>query len=133
MSRHRVKNVGYDDDDYDDDGYDSPDPEEQEFLQQCTVAVLEQLRAGQPSVTASKEEIQDALWHYYNDVEKSVNYLRGMLTLMSDLRSRRSDFQIGGGDRRHWALAKYFLGKKEKEVKKQQASQQKPKSQGKQY
>ncbi|KAJ6160879.1 Translation elongation factor EF-1 subunit [Penicillium chermesinum] len=77
MSKHRVKNVGYDDEDYDDDGYDSPDPEEQEFLQQCTTAVVEQLRAGQPSVTASKEEIQDALWHYYNDVEKSVNYLRG--------------------------------------------------------
>lgn len=75
-----MKNVGYDDDDYDeDDGYDSPDPEEQAFLQECTAAVVEQLRAGQPSVTASKEEIQDALWHYYNDVEKSVNYLRGTL------------------------------------------------------
>ncbi|KAJ5595173.1 Translation elongation/initiation factor/Ribosomal beta-barrel [Penicillium hispanicum] len=78
MSKHRVKNVGYDDDDYyDDDGYESPDPEEQEFLQQCTAAVLQQLRAGQPSVTATKEEVQDALWHYYNDVEKSVTYLRG--------------------------------------------------------
>lgn len=78
MSRHRVKNIGYDDDDYSDDGYDSPDPEEQEHLQRCTQDVLSQLRAGQPSVTATKEEIQEALWHYYNDVEKSVNYLRGM-------------------------------------------------------
>ncbi|KAJ5993837.1 Translation elongation/initiation factor/Ribosomal beta-barrel [Penicillium sp. IBT 35674x] len=77
MSRHRVKNIGYDDDDYSDDGYDSPDPEEQEHLQRCTQDVLSQLRAGQPSVTASKEEVQEALWHYYNDVEKSVNYLRG--------------------------------------------------------
>ncbi|GLI76138.1 hypothetical protein PoHVEF18_004409 [Penicillium ochrochloron] len=78
MSRHRVKNVGYDDDDFeDDDGYDSPDPEEQEFLQQCTAAVLGQLRAGQPSVTATTEEVQEALWHYYNDIEKTVNYLRG--------------------------------------------------------
>lgn len=83
MSKHRVKNVGYDDDDYySDDGYDSPDPEEQEFLQQCTSAVLEQLRAGQPSVTATKEEVQDALWHYYNDIEKSVNYLRGTSSLV---------------------------------------------------
>jgi len=74
-----VKNVGYDDDDYyDDDGYESPDPEEQEFLKQCTAAVSQQLRAGQPSVTATTEEIQEALWHYYNDVEKSTNYLRGM-------------------------------------------------------
>lgn len=78
MSKHRVKNIGYDDDDYySDDGYESPDPEEEEFLQQCTSAVLEQLRAGHPSVTATKEEVQEALWHYYNDVEKSVNYLRG--------------------------------------------------------
>jgi elongation factor 1 alpha-like protein len=77
MSRHRVKNIGYDDDDYSDDGYDSPDPEEQEFLQRCTQDVLLQLRAGQPSVTATKEEVQEALWHYYNDIEKSVNYLRG--------------------------------------------------------
>ncbi|CEO60896.1 Putative Elongation factor Tu GTP binding domain-containing protein [Penicillium brasilianum] len=90
MSRHRVKNVGYDDDDFeDDDGYDSPDPEEQEFLKQCTAAVLGQLRAGQPSVTATTEEVQEALWHYYNDIDKSVTYLRG---------------------------------KKEKELKKQQAS-----------
>ena len=73
-----MKALDYDDDDYyDDDGYESPDPEEQEFLQQCTAQVLQQLRAGQPSVTVSKEEAQEALWHYYNDVEKSVNYLRG--------------------------------------------------------
>ncbi|KAJ6095683.1 Translation elongation/initiation factor/Ribosomal beta-barrel [Penicillium sp. IBT 16267x] len=77
MSRHRVKNIGYDDDDYSDDGYDSPDPEEQEYLQRCTQDVLSQLQAGQPSVTATKEEVQEALWHYYNDIEKSVNYLRG--------------------------------------------------------
>lgn len=82
MSKHRVKNVGYDDDDYSDDEYDSPDPEEQEFLQQCTTAVLEQLRAGQPSVSVTKEEAQEALWHYYNDVEKSVNYLRGTFSLV---------------------------------------------------
>ncbi|PWY70998.1 elongation factor 1 alpha [Aspergillus heteromorphus CBS 117.55] len=76
MSRHRVKAVSYDEDDYD-DGYDSPDPEEQEFLQQCTAEVLSQLSAGDPPVTATREEVQEALWHYYNDVEKSVNYLRG--------------------------------------------------------
>jgi elongation factor 1 alpha-like protein len=87
-----VKNVGYDDDDFeDDDGYDSPDPEEQEFLQQCTAAVLGQLRAGQPSVTATTEEVQESLWHYYNDIEKTVNYLRGMyisLLLLSFLLER---------------------------------------------
>lgn len=77
MSRHRMKTVSYDDDYEDDDGYDSPDPEEQEYLEQCTKEVLGQLRSGEPSVTATRDEIQEALWHYYNDVEKSVNYLRG--------------------------------------------------------
>ncbi|ODM15042.1 hypothetical protein SI65_09537 [Aspergillus cristatus] len=76
MSRHRMKTVSYDDD-FDDDGYDSPEPEEQEFLEQCTKEVLGQLRSGEPSVTATRDEVQEALWHYYNDVEKSVNYLRG--------------------------------------------------------
>ncbi|CAL5870486.1 uncharacterized protein PFLUO_LOCUS4723 [Penicillium psychrofluorescens] len=79
MSRHRIKDVSFDDDDlYDeDDGYDSPDPAEQEFVQQCTTDVLQQLRAGNPPVTATKEEVQESLWHYYNDVPKTVNYLRG--------------------------------------------------------
>ncbi|KAL4919900.1 hypothetical protein BDW62DRAFT_27276 [Aspergillus aurantiobrunneus] len=79
MSRHRIKAVSYDDDDYDDydDGYDSQDPEEREFLEECTREALSQLAAGDPSVSATREEVQEALWHYYNDVEKSVNYLRG--------------------------------------------------------
>jgi elongation factor 1 alpha-like protein len=81
MSRHRIKEVDYDEDDFYDDDDASADPEEQEFLQQCTTAVLQQLGAGQPSVTATKQEVQDALWHYYNDIEKSVNYLRGMFNL----------------------------------------------------
>ncbi|KAF7591812.1 Hsp70 suppressor, GTPase facilitates ribosomal subunit dissociation [Aspergillus hancockii] len=81
MSRHRIKAVAYDDDDFgDDDGYDSPDPEEQEFLEQCIAEVLSQLRTGEPSVTTTRDEAQEALWHYYNDVEKSVNYLRNKKT-----------------------------------------------------
>ncbi|KAL5000404.1 hypothetical protein BDV10DRAFT_162708 [Aspergillus recurvatus] len=85
MSRHRVKAVSYDDDDDDDyddydDGYDSQDPEEREFLEQCTREVQSQLAAGDPSVSATRDEIQEALWHYYNDVDKSVNYLRGKKT-----------------------------------------------------
>jgi elongation factor 1 alpha-like protein len=75
MSRHRVKTLDYDEDDFDDD-YDEVDPAEQAQLEEYTKEVLTQLRAGQPAVTASREEVQEALWHYYNDVEKSVNYLR---------------------------------------------------------
>ncbi|KAA8644287.1 hypothetical protein EYZ11_002850 [Aspergillus tanneri] len=76
MSRHRVKNLSYDEEDFDDDGYDSADPEEQEIVEHCTVEVLQQLRAGEPSVMATRDEVQEALWHYYNDIERSVNYLR---------------------------------------------------------
>ncbi|BCS20570.1 putative translation elongation factor EF-1 subunit [Aspergillus puulaauensis] len=81
MSRHRVKAVSYDDDEIDyEDGYDSEDPEEREYLEQCTREVLGQLAGGDPSVSATREEVQEALWHYYNDVEKSVNYLKGKKT-----------------------------------------------------
>lgn len=77
MSRHRIKDIAYDDDelyDYDeDDGYNW---EEQEYLQQCTTEVFNQLRTGDPPVTATREEVQESLWHYYNDVEKTVNYIR---------------------------------------------------------
>ena len=87
-----MKNVGYDDDEYEDDeGYESPDPEEQEFLKQCTALVSQQLRAGQPSVTATTEEIQEALWHYYNDIEKSTNYLRGTLQRISAAKTAPKD------------------------------------------
>lgn len=77
-----MKNISYDeDDDFDegeDEGYDS---EEQAILEECTTEVLTQLRAGDPAVTASKDEVQEALWHYYNDVGKAVGYLRGMYGL----------------------------------------------------
>jgi HBS1-like protein len=77
MSRHRVKALSYDDD-FEDD-YDSADPDEQERLEECTKEVLGRLQAGEPSVTASHEEVQEALWHYYNDIQKSVDYLRGIV------------------------------------------------------
>lgn len=97
MSRHRVKALSYDEDDFEDDGYDSPDPEEQEFLEQCTAEVLQQLRSGEPSVTATREEVQESLWHYYNDIEKSVNYLRSEFVC-------NGLFEIGewGGDIAAW-------------------------------
>ncbi|OKL56325.1 hypothetical protein UA08_08397 [Talaromyces atroroseus] len=80
MSRHRVKSLEYDDDAFDEeeDDYGEEDPEEQAQLEAYTNQVLNELRTGQPPVTtASRQEVQEALWHYYNDVAKSVNYLRG--------------------------------------------------------
>ncbi|EED23350.1 translation elongation factor EF-1 subunit, putative [Talaromyces stipitatus ATCC 10500] len=77
MSRHRIKSLEYDEDDYEDEEYDEVDPAEQEQLEAYTNEVLSELRTGQPPITATREEVQEALWHYYNDVVKSVNYLRG--------------------------------------------------------
>jgi elongation factor 1 alpha-like protein len=80
MSRHRIKALDYDEDALEDE-YDEVDPEEQEQLEAYTNEVLSELRGGQPPVTSSREEVQEALWHYYNDVSKSVNYLRGGRTI----------------------------------------------------
>ena len=69
MSRHRVKSLEADIDDDDVDDYDGgyeDDSQMQESLAKAR-AVLG------PEFTDT--EIQDSLWHYYYDVEKTVNYL----------------------------------------------------------
>lgn len=87
MSKHRMKNVSYDEDDLDDE-YDSLDPEQEEYLEECTTEVSNQLRSGEPSIMATRAEVQEALWHYYNDVEKSVNYLRNKK--MKEIKKKQS-------------------------------------------
>jgi elongation factor 1 alpha-like protein len=80
MSKHRIKNVSLGDDLYDDfDGYE----EEQEEAETLTSEDKEKLRLGTlqvrealAGVPASDSEIQDALWHYYYDVGKSVTYIK---------------------------------------------------------
>lgn len=42
-------------------------------MRQGTIAVREALGSGFP---AAEAEIQEALWHYYYDVGKSVTYLK---------------------------------------------------------
>ena len=80
MSRSRVKNIGFDEDDYADDDYDEADeeisPEDRERMRICTAEVSDLLRSEIPPVPATDEDIWEALWHYYYDVEKSVGYLR---------------------------------------------------------
>lgn len=88
MSNRRVKSLALDEDDYDD--YDEEEQEDddqgatgdnelssedQEQLRQGTIKVRQALGPGFP---ASDKEIQDALWHYYYDVSKSVSYLKSM-------------------------------------------------------
>lgn len=80
MSKHRIKNVSVDDDLYDDfddnegeaDETETLTAEDKEQLRRGTVEVREAL-AG---ISASDSEIQEALWHYYYDVGKSVTYLK---------------------------------------------------------
>ena len=79
MSKHRIKNVSLGDDLYDDFDYE----EEQEETEGLTAEDKEKLRLGTlqvrealAGVPASDSEIQDALWHYYYDVGKSVTYIK---------------------------------------------------------
>jgi elongation factor 1 alpha-like protein len=80
MSKHRIKNVSLGDDLYDDfEDYE----EEQEEAETLTAEDKENLRLGTlqvrealAGVPASDGEIQEALWHYYYDVGKSVTYIK---------------------------------------------------------
>ncbi|PGH09183.1 translation elongation factor Tu [Blastomyces parvus] len=81
MSRNRVKNIAYDDDDYDSDNNTNNDgndmtPEDREHMQLATIQVRDQLSADSPPVPASDQEIWEALWYYYYDVAKAVGWLR---------------------------------------------------------
>ncbi|KAF1953006.1 hypothetical protein CC80DRAFT_478378 [Byssothecium circinans] len=83
---HRAKNIGYDDDDLysDEDEYYEEDgggadmtEDDKEQMAAATIQVKEAL-GGSLSVTDA--QIQEALWHYYYDVGKSVIYLKNKYT-----------------------------------------------------
>jgi elongation factor 1 alpha-like protein len=48
-------------------------------MRQSTVQVKAAL---DPSILVSDAEIQEALWHYYYDVGKSVTYLKSKITIV---------------------------------------------------
>lgn len=81
MSKHRIKNLAADDDlydEYDDDdqyGESNPalTPEDKEQLRLGTDQVRSSLGAD---FVVADDEIQEALWHYYYDVSKSVTYIK---------------------------------------------------------
>ena len=77
----RTRNVGYDDDDlYDDDDYYEEEEAEvmsaddKEQMRISTISAREALGASGANI--SDAQIQEALWHYYYDVGKSVSYLK---------------------------------------------------------
>lgn len=80
MSRHQAyRNVhnAMEEHVFDDDGYSDEDeelsPEDRALMQQGTIDVKAALASEASKVTT--EQIQEALWHYYFDVDKSVAYL----------------------------------------------------------
>lgn len=80
MSNHRVKSVRANDDDYDYayDEYDSEgdgelNEEDKEQMRLGTINVRDALGSEIP---ATDDEIQEALWHYYYDIAKSVSYIK---------------------------------------------------------
>ncbi|OCT48495.1 hypothetical protein CLCR_04442 [Cladophialophora carrionii] len=100
MSNRRVKSLAHDEDDLDDyddydDDYEDGDnndlsPEDKEQMRQGTVEVRTALGSTFP---ATDREIQDALWHYYYDVPKSVAYLKSMIHCAVQPLSRYSFYQ----------------------------------------
>jgi len=96
MAHRRVKEIDYDEDDYDDYysgeeeyGYEAAEPaivaadneddlsaEDKEQLRRGTESVREAL--GDAFADVTDAAIQEALWHYYYDVAKSVTYLKSM-------------------------------------------------------
>jgi len=81
----RTRNVNYDDDDaYDDDDYyeeeeagDGVTEDDKEQMRLGTIRVREAL--GEFEAGVSDAQIQEALWHYYYDIGKSVTYLKNKL------------------------------------------------------
>ena len=82
MSNRRVKSLALDDDDFDDD-YDEDDYDDTQD-QELSSEDKEQMRINTPKVrealgpayNVSDKGIQEALWHYYYDISKSVAYLK---------------------------------------------------------
>lgn len=91
----RVKNIDYDEDDLyseeeedggEDDGYSQEDKDNFATLTPVVRAELDE--AGVPVTT---QQIEDALWHYYWDVGKSVAYLKNSRTPREGKKESKKD------------------------------------------
>ncbi|KAH9210290.1 hypothetical protein DL95DRAFT_526392 [Leptodontidium sp. 2 PMI_412] len=102
MSRHKlVKNMDLDDemDDYDggeeyaDDGAgEELSEEDQENMRVGTIAVRAELPPTATHIT--DKQIQEALWHYYYDIEKSVGYLMNTFVTKKEKKEKK---KVKGG------------------------------------
>ncbi|KAL3590346.1 hypothetical protein FPOAC2_12534 [Fusarium poae] len=81
MSRHRIVHTfdtndivsEFDGEDYEEEGEDELSPEDRQAMDEGTAEVRRALGTEANKVT--KSQIEEALWHYYYDVDKSVTYL----------------------------------------------------------
>ncbi|KAG9246850.1 P-loop containing nucleoside triphosphate hydrolase protein [Calycina marina] len=113
MSRHRlVKNLDLDNelDDFE-GGKDYDDTEEEiseadkEHLRAGTLEVKEML--GDAANQVSEKEIQDSLWHYYYDIEKTVNYLLGVAERRNKVEQKKKKTGCLSGSETALSFAKF--------------------------
>jgi elongation factor 1 alpha-like protein len=57
-------------------------PEDQEHMRVATIAVKAALGS---TIIVTDKEIQDALWHYFYDIDQSVTYLQSESRDLSNL------------------------------------------------
>lgn len=83
----RAKNVDYDDDEmYSDEDYDEGaegDGMTDEDREQMRIGTINVRKELGPGVKVTDAQIQEALWHYYYDVAKSVSYIKSTVGMVS--------------------------------------------------
>ena len=96
MSRHKlIKNLDLDEelDDFDGEEDDELSEEDQQQMREGTIKVREALG---PDVPVTDNQIQESLWHYYYDIEKTVTYLLNSLTVPSKKAKKEAPKSKGG-------------------------------------
>lgn len=113
MSRHQdIRNLDYHDvlDDY--DGYSEEDnelsPEDQALMKQGIAEVRAALGIESSKITTA--QIEEALWHYYYDIDKSVAYL--VSKFIDPPKKTPKSSQKSGGKSNHFTLLLATSGKR---------------------
>jgi len=113
MSRHQdIRNLDYHDELDDYDGYSEEDnelsPEDQVLMKQGTVEVRAALGIESSKITTA--QIEEALWHYYYDIDKSVAYL--ISKFVDPPKKTPKSSQMSGGKSNHFTLSLAPSGKR---------------------
>jgi elongation factor 1 alpha-like protein len=81
--------------------------EDLEQLRLGTIAVREILQDAANRVT--DKQIQDALWHYYYDVEKSVAYILNTYMEIPKAKPQKKESEKGKGKKVQGGFVYFFL------------------------